>query len=137
MFKTLFGSAAVLLILIFALVAPAGVANAQQAGQTPAAADPAPAEPAADPAANSDALSDEEIRQILTNQSAESFASWKKRRGYINAKECSDYNGVDGPNKPHDVYCDPADIPAEQVELYRETQRQKNATFLNEPPVKF
>ena len=49
MFKTLFGSAAVLLILIFALVAPAGVANAQQAGQTPAAADPAPAEPAADP----------------------------------------------------------------------------------------
>ena len=143
MLKTLFGSAAVFVILILALVVPAGVVNAQQGEPVPAAAESQPAEVAApepaapDPAANDGGLSDDDIREILVNDSNDRFTSWKKRRGYINAKECGDYNGVDGPTKPSDVYCDPADIPAEQIELYRQTQRQQNSTFVNEPAVKF
>ncbi len=51
MFKALFGSAAVFVILVFAMVAPAGVLKAQDILQTPAS--------------NDDELSDEEIRQLL------------------------------------------------------------------------
>jgi hypothetical protein len=142
MLKTLYGSAAVFVILIFALVAPAGVVTAQQGEPVPDAVESQPTEVVApeaaapEPAAD-DGLSEDDIRQILINDSNARFTSWKRRRGYINAKECGDYNGVDGPTKPSDVYCDPADIPAEQIELYRETQRQQNSTFLNEPAVKF
>ena len=100
MFKALFGSAAVFVILVFAVVAPVDVLKAQDVLQTPVAADE---------------LSDEETRQLL-------------------AKEC---NYSRGPIKPNFVFCEPADVSAEQVELYRESQRQQGSTFLTEPMPKF
>ncbi len=122
MFKALFGSAAVFVILVFAVIAPAGVLKAQDVLQTPVAADE---------------LSDEEIRQLLAKESIDFFTHWKRRRGYFNSRECSDYDGIQGPTKPKHVFCEPADVPAEQVELYRESQRQQNSTFLNQPQPKF
>ena len=101
MFKALFGSAAVFVILVFAVVAPVDVLKAQDVLQTPVAADE---------------LSVEEIRQLL-------------------AKECN-YNVIRGRTSKL-VFCEPADVPAEQVELYRESQRQQGSTFLTEPMPKF
>ena len=106
--SAIFGSVAVFVILVFAVVAPVDVLKAQDALQTPVAADE---------------LSDEEIRQLLAKESIDRFAHWKRRRGYLNSKECSDYNGIQGPTKPKFVFCEPAEVPAEQVELYRESQR--------------
>ena len=123
MFKALFGSAAVFVILVFAVVAPAGVLKAQDILQTPAS--------------NDDELSDEDIRQLLAKESIDRFTHWKRRRGHKNPRECSDFNGVQGPTKPKWVICEPADVPAEQVELYRESQRQQRSTFLTEPQPKF
>ncbi len=125
MFKALFGSAAVFVILVFAVVAPVDVLKAQDVLQTPVAADE---------------LSDEEIRQLLAEESTDRFTRWKRRgsrqlRQRRKSRECSDYKGIQGPSKP--VFCEPADVPAEQVELYRESQRQQNSTFLNEPQPKF
>ncbi len=162
MFKALFGSAFVFVILVFAVVAPVGVLRAQEAVAVregvsvqdgvpvqegvPVQAEAAPGEgvsvksapvevvPAeADP----EELTDEEIRQLLAKESIERFANWKRRRGYRGSRECSDYNGVQGPTKPEYVFCDPADIPAKKIELYRETQRQQRSTFVNEPQIKF
>ncbi len=123
MFKALFGSAAVFVILVFAMVAPAGVLKAQDILQTPAS--------------NDDELSDEDIRQLLAKDSIDRFTHWKRRRGYLNSKECSDYDGVQGPTKPKYVFCEPADVPAERVEEYRESQRQQRSTFVTEPQIKF
>ena len=124
MFKALFGSAAVFVILVFAVVAPVDVLKAQDVLQTLVAADE---------------LSDEEIRQLLAEESIDRFTRWKRNRGgrrfHRKSKECSDYKGIQGPTKP--VFCEPADVPAEQVELYRESQRQQGATFLTEPMPKF
>ncbi|MDH3738604.1 MAG: hypothetical protein OER92_05370 [Alphaproteobacteria bacterium] len=138
MFKALIGSVAVFVILVFAVVAPSGVLKAQEAGQTPVA-EPAPVavEPAAEPAPEGAELTDEEIRQILTEDSLKRFKSWRMRRGFRNSTECSDYDGVKRPTRPDYVFCDPADVPAEQIELYRETKRQENTTFVNEPAIKF
>ena len=148
MFKALLGSTAVFVILGFAVIAPAGLVQAQQAGQAPAAAEPAPAQPAATepaagapaaaaPGSNDGELSDDEIRQILAKESTERFEQWKRRRGHLNAKDCSDYNGVDGPAKPADVFCDPAEVPVEQIDLYRQSQAQQGTSFVNEPRIKF
>ncbi len=124
MFKALFGSAAVFVILVFAVVAPVDVLKAQDVLPTPVAADE---------------LSDEEIRQLLAEESIDRFTRWKRNRGgrrfHRKSKECSDYKGIQGPTKP--VFCEPADVPAEQVELYRESQRQQGSTFLTEPQIKF
>ncbi len=124
MFKALLGSAAVFVILVFAVVAPVDVLKAQDVLQTPVAADE---------------LSDEEIRQLLAEESIDRFTRWKRNRGgrrfHRKSKECSDYKGIQGPTKP--VFCEPADVPAEQVELYRESQRQQGSTFVTEPQIKF
>ena len=122
MFKALLGSAAVFVILVFAVVAPVDVLMAQGVLQTPVAADE---------------LSDEEIRQLLAEESIDRFTRWKRGRARKRRekKGCSHYKGIQGPTKP--VFCEPADVPAEQVELYREGQRQQNSTFLNEPQPKF
>ena len=124
MFKALFGSAAVFVILVVAVVAPVDVLKAQEVLQTPVAADE---------------LSDKEIRQLLAEESIDRFTRWKRNRGgrrfHRKSKECSDYKGIQGPTKP--VFCEPADVPAEQVELYRESQRQQGSTFLTEPMPKF
>lgn len=133
MFKALFGSAAVFVILVFAVVAPAGLLKAQEVGQTPVAADLA----AAELASNDDELSDEEIRQLLSKESIDRWTDRKKSRGIRSKKECSDYNDGQGPLKPRRVFCKPADVPAEQIELYRESQRQQKSTFVNEPQIKF
>ncbi len=122
MFKALFGSAAVFVILVFAVIAPAGVLKAQDVLQPPVAADE---------------LSDEEIRQLLAKESIDFFTHWKRRRGYLNSKECSDYDGIQGPTKPKHVLCEPADVPAEQVELYRGSQRQQGSSFVTEPRIEF
>ena len=58
MFKALFGSAAVCVIIVFAVVAPVDVLKAQDVLQTPVAADE---------------LSDEEIRQLLAEESIDRF----------------------------------------------------------------
>lgn len=136
MFKALFGPTAAFVILVMAVVAPYGVLQAQGVAQPAVTAEPDQPVPAA-PAAADDELSDDEIRQLLTEESKERFASWKKRRRYVTERDCSDYNGVDGPNKPNDVYCDPADIPAETIELYRQNIRQQGSTFVSEPQIKF
>lgn len=128
MFKTLLGSAAVSAILILAMAAPAAIVKAQQAEQPPAAADPE---------ANGEELSDEEIRQLIADESLERFGHWKRRRGFHGPRECSDYDGVDGPTRPDDVYCSPEDVPNEQVDLYRERKQQEESTFINEPQIKF
>ena len=133
MFKALFGSAAVFVILVFALVAPTGVLKAQEVEQTPIAADPA----AAELAANDDELGDEDIRQLLAKESIDRWTDWKRNRGFNNKKECSDYNDGQGPTKPQRVFCNPDNVPAEQIELYRESQRQQGSTFVNEPQIKF
>jgi hypothetical protein len=106
----------------FAVVAPVDVLKAQDVLQTPVAADE---------------LSDEEIRQLLAEESIDRFTRWKRRgrRFYRKSIECSDYKGIQGPTKP--VFCEPADVPAEQVELHRESQRQQGSTFLTEPMPKF
>lgn len=138
MIKALFGPATAFVILFIAVVASNGVLMAQEAGQTPTAADPAAADPAnADPAYNGDELSDEEIREILVKESDERFTHWRNRRGFRVSKECSDYDGVKRPTRPEGVYCEAAEIPAERIELYRETLRKQNATFITEPQVKF
>ena len=133
MFKAFFGSAAVFAILVFAMVAPAGVLKAQEVGQSPVAADPA----AAELAANDDELTDEEIRQLLAKESIDRWTDWKQNRGFNNKKECSDYNDGQGPTKPSQVFCAADNVPAEQIELYRESQRQQGSTFVNEPQIKF
>lgn len=133
MIKALFGPAAIFVILVFAVVTSAGVLKAQEVAQTPTAAEPVTAEPTP----KGDELSDEEIRQILVEESNERFTQWRKRRGFRVSKECSDYNGVKRPTRPEGVYCDTAEIPAERIELYREDQRRQNATFLTEPRIKF
>jgi len=124
MFKALFGSAAVFVILVVAVVAPVDVLKAQEVLPTPVAADE---------------LSDEEIRQLLAEESIDRFTRWKRNRGgrrfHRKSKECSDYKGIQGPTKP--VFCEPADVPAEQVDLYRESQRQQGSTFLTETMPKF
>ena len=93
MFKALFGSAAVFVILVFAVVAPVDVLKAQEVLQTPVAADE---------------LSDEEIRQLLAEESIDRFTRWKRNRGgrrfHRKSKECSDYKGIQGPTKP--VFCE-------------------------------
>jgi hypothetical protein len=151
MIKELFGAATGFGILVFAVVSPAGVLKAQegvavregvpvQAEAAPGegVAVKAPSEEVAPVEADPGELTDEEIRQLLTEESLERFGHWRKRRGHITKrKQCSDFNGVDGPTKPDYVYCDPADVPAEQVELYRENQRQQGLNFINEPQIKF
>jgi len=150
MFKALFDSAAAFVILVFAMVAPAGLLEAQQgvaaqegvpvqaeAGSGEGVAVKAAPEEVVPAEAGPEQLTDEEIRQLLAQESNERFRQWRRRRGINPKKQCSDLNGVDGPTKPSYVYCDPADIPAEQVELYRENQRQQDSTFVNEPQIKF
>ena len=150
MFKALFGSAAAFVILVFAVVAPAGVLEAQE---PVAVREGVPVQPAAAsgegvavkaareevvPAeAGPKELTDEEIRQILAKESKDRFTSWKKRRRYVTSKKCSDDNAVDGPTKPEGVYCEAADIPDQQVDLYRQSQRHQGSTFVNEPQIKF
>ena len=84
-----------------------------------------------------DGLSDDEVRQLLSEQSLERFGQWKRRRGHRGPKACSAYDGIQGPTKPEGVFCSPDDVTDEQVDLYRETQRQQNTGFINEPAVKF
>ncbi len=150
MFKELFGAATGFGILVFAMVAPAGVLKAQygvavregvpvQAEAAPGegVAVKAPSEEVVPAEADPEELTDEEIRQLLTAESLDRFRQWRRRRGQKNIKkQCGDFNGVDGPTKPSYVYCGPADVPAEQVELYRENQRQQRL-FINEPQIKF
>ncbi len=153
MFKELFGAATGFGILVFAMVAPAGVLKAQEGVAVregvPVQAEAAPGEGVAVKApseevvpaeADPEELSDEEIRQLLAKESTDRFTRWKRRgsrqlRQRRKSRECSDYKGIQGPTKP--VFCEPADVPAEQVELYRESQRQQNSTFLTEPMPKF
>ena len=150
MFKELFGAATGFGILVFAVVAPAGVLKAQEGVAVregvPVQAEAAPGEGVAVKApseevvpaeADPEELTDEEIRQLLTAESIDRFTYWQRRRGHRNyrkSKECNDYKDQ-GPTKP--VFCEPADVPAEQVELYRESQRQQRSTFVNEPQIKF
>ena len=150
MFKELFGAATGFGILVFAMVAPAGVLKAQygvavregvpvQAEAAPGegVAVKAPSEEVVPAEADPEELTDEEIRQLLVKESTDLFTHWKLRgnRDYRRKKECSDYKGIQGPTKP--VFCEPADVPAEQVDLYRESQRQQGSTFLTETMPKF
>ncbi|MCZ6862882.1 MAG: hypothetical protein O7I42_21885 [Alphaproteobacteria bacterium] len=150
MFKELFGAATGFGILVFAVVAPAGVLKAQEsfavregvpvqaeAASGEGVAVKAPSEEVVPAEAAPEELTDEEIQQLLSKESLDRFGQWRRRRGHKNKKkQCSDFNGVDGPTKPSYVYCDPAEVPAKQVELYRENQRQQGL-FINEPQIKF
>lgn len=106
-------------------VLTADVLRAQEVVQTPRDAGPA---------AKDDESSDAKIRELLAKKSITRFtAHWKRRRGYLNSKECSDYNRLQGPT----VYCEPSDVPDELVEEYRERQEHLGSTFLTEPLPKF
>jgi hypothetical protein len=90
-----------------------------------------PAEP--DP----EELTDEEIRQLLSEQTVDRWTRWKRKKGLKTKRACSSYNDGQGPAKPQQVFCSPDDVPAEQIELYRENQRKQRSTFLTEPTPEF
>lgn len=144
MFRAFFGMAAAAAILAFALAAPAGVAGAQEpepaSGTGEPVAEPAAepdSEPVAEPAGTDGRPSDDEVRQLLSEESQTRFEQWKRRRGHFGPRECSQYDGVNGPTRPQDVYCGPDDVPDEAVQLYREQKRSEESTFINEPAIKF
>lgn len=75
-------------------------------------------------------IPDEEIRELLVEQSIARFKELSGRRPtFFTGMECSELTQVRGPP----LICDPADVTAEQVEEYRELQRQLRSTFLTEP----
>ncbi|NKB48504.1 MAG: hypothetical protein GKS02_03955 [Alphaproteobacteria bacterium] len=121
---------------------PVGVDQgvAASSGATPGGIDAAGGEPAgveqgvADPSAEGIELTDDEIRELLSKNSIDGFTNhWKRRRGYLNSKECGDYHRLDGPT----VYCEASEVPDELVQEYRAEQIHLNSTFLSEPQVKF
>lgn len=162
MFRGLFGSATVFVIFAYSLAALASIATAQEGVAVeegvpvsegvavqegvPVQAEDAPGEGVAVQDAPEDVvpaeadpeeLTDDEIRRLLTEESLERFGQWKRRLGHRGSRECSEYDGVQGPERPEGVYCNPADVPAEQIELYRERQRQERSTFISEPQINF
>lgn len=143
MSKAILGLTAVLAILLAALLTPADRLKAQTEGQSPAAEEPATNEPANNqegaeqPATGEKKLTDEEIRQILSKNTLARWNQWKDNRGVDNNKACGDYNNGQGPSKPVQVYCNPADVPPAQIQKYRDQLRKENSTFVNEPQIKF
>jgi hypothetical protein len=86
--------------------------------------------------ADPEELTDEEIRDLLVKDSIEHFKHFSgRRRSYFNGIECSGFDRLNIRGPP--VICDPAEVPAEKVQEYRELQKHLRSTFLTEPTPEF
>jgi len=110
----------------------------EQAGAAPAegVAVPAAREEVVPAEADPEELTDEEIRDQLVKDSIEHYKHFSgRRRSYFTGIECSEFNRLNISGPP--VICDPADVPAEKVQEYREQQKHLRSTFLTEPTPEF